>query len=134
MNRDQTYTGVVMEKRLPRCPWCGALMQPCENNTVYWYSCRNQACGAGSPARKTAEEAYTVAVKLTGNWVSVADELPESEMYVLGFDEKKQCDYPYLRFCPDTQEFCDDMYPGKPVKITHWMPYPDEPKEDEEDE
>ena len=137
----------MSEKRgAPRCPFCGALMQPKqelyglesygfnENDAIYWYECCNWKCGAHSPLRETAEEAYAVAVKLTQDWVSVADKLPESEMYVLGFNEKEQHEYYNLRFYPDAQEFCDDMYPGKPVSITHWMPYPDAPKEDEKDE
>ena len=67
-------------------------------------------------------------------WFSVDKVLPSKGMYVLGFDEKEHCNYNNLYFHPDTQEFCDEMYFGKPVSITHWMPYPDAPKEDAGDE
>lgn len=67
-------------------------------------------------------------------WFSVDKVLPSKEMYVLGFDEKEHCNYTNLYFYTDTQEFCDKMYPGKPVSITHWIPYPDEPKEEDDDE
>ena len=57
-------------------------------------------------------------------------------MYVIGFSTKGDGDgyYPSLYFYPDEKEFYDGMYNGKPVKITHWMPYPEVPEEDEEDE
>nr|DAH68306.1 MAG TPA: Protein of unknown function (DUF551) [Caudoviricetes sp.] len=67
-------------------------------------------------------------------WVSVDKALPSKEMYVLGFDKEGKHHYSNLYFCPETQEFRDEMYPGSPVSITHWMPYPEAPKEDEEDE
>lgn len=67
-------------------------------------------------------------------WFSVDKVLPSEEMYVLGFDKEGKHHYSNLYFYPETQEFRDEMYPGSPVSITHWMPYPDAPKEDEDDE
>lgn len=138
---------MINNKKAPRCPYCGAKMQHqrslvCRRGEedvdvmvmLHWYECTNAECESESPARNTAERAYEVAMQAVSRWQLVAETLPSHEMHVLGFDEKKQCDYPYLRFCPDTQEFCDEMYPGKPVSITHWMAYPDAPKEEQGDE
>ena len=129
----------------PRCPYCGSKMRHKQSLVcltedidvmvmLHWYECTNEECESKSPERNTAERAYEAAVQAVSKWQLVSETLPSHEMYVLGFDEKKECDYPYLCFYPDTQEFHDEMYPGKPVSITHWMPYPDAPKEDEEDE
>nr|DAG44836.1 MAG TPA: Protein of unknown function (DUF551) [Caudoviricetes sp.] len=124
-------------KKAPRCPYCDSKMRHKQGlvcRTLHWYECTNAACESESPARNTAERAYEAAMQAVSKWQLVSETLPSHEMYVLGFDEKKECDYPYLCFYPDTQEFCDEMYPGKPVNITHWMPYPEAPKEDYDDE
>lgn len=73
-------------------------------------------------------------LKSVPGWVSVDKVLPLNRMDVIGFDVESRLTYPLLYFCPDTKEFLDEMYDNKPVKITHWMPYPESPKEDEEDE
>lgn len=39
-----------------------------------------------------------------------------------------------LYFRPGTKEFLDEMYDNKPVKITHWMPCPESPKEESDNE
>lgn len=67
-------------------------------------------------------------------WVSVDKVLPLNRTHVIGFDIESGWNYPSLCFCPDTKEFLDETYDYKPVSITHWMPYPEAPKEDEEDE
>lgn len=67
-------------------------------------------------------------------WVSVDKVLPLNRTHVIGFDIESGLNYPSLCFFPDTKEFLDETYDYKPVSITHWMPYPDAPKEDEEDE
>lgn len=60
-------------KRPPRCPWCGTAMQQVyflnpygfkKYEERYLYRCRNWKCGADSPSRETAEEAYKAAVAL----------------------------------------------------------------------
>lgn len=133
------------KKQAPRCPYCGSKMRHkqslvCRTEDVdfmvmlHWYECTNEECESESPARNTAERAYEAAVQAVSKWQLVSETLPSHEMHVLGFDEKKECDYPYLCFYPETQEFRDEMYPGKPVKITHWMPYPDAPKEESDNE
>lgn len=67
-------------------------------------------------------------------WFSVDKVLLSEEMGVLGFDANVQRHYTCLWFYPAAQEFYDEMYPGKPVSITHWMPYPDAPKEESDNE
>lgn len=67
-------------------------------------------------------------------WFSVDKVLPLNRTHVIGFDIESRWNYPSLRFYPGKQEFCDEMYPGKPVKITHWMLYPDAPKEESDNE
>lgn len=70
-------------------------------------------------------------LKSVPGWVSVDKALPAEGMHVIGFDIESRWDYPSLYFRPDTKEFLDEMYDNKPVKITHWMPCPESPKEDE---
>ena len=73
-------------------------------------------------------------LKSVPGWVSVDKALPAEGMHVIGFDIESRWDYPSLYFRPDTKEFLDEMYDNKPVKITHWMPCPESPKEEEKDE
>lgn len=81
-----------------------------------------------------AEEAAEKWNRRAPGWVSVDKVLPLNRTHVIGFDIESGWNYPSLCFCPDTKEFLDETYDYKPVSITHWMPYPDAPKEDEEDE
>lgn len=67
-------------------------------------------------------------------WVSVDKVLPLNRMHVIGFDTESKWDYPLLYFRPDTKEFLDETYDYKPVSITHWMPYPEAPKEESDNE
>lgn len=73
-------------------------------------------------------------LKSVPGWVSVDKVLPLNRKHVIGFDAESRLDYPLLYFRSDTKEFLDEIDDNKPVEITHWMPYPEAPKEDEEDE
>lgn len=83
-----------------------------------------------------AEEAAEKWNRRAPGWFSVDKVLPSSkELHVIGFDIESRWSYPCLYFRKDTKEFLDELDDNnKPVSITHWMPYPDAPKEDEEDE
>lgn len=129
----------------PRCPYCGAEMNLEDNEDVlfglfadeekmYWYQCNTPSCGIHSPANHTKEGAYKAATKRASRWISVEDALPAEKMHVIGFDTESKWDYPLLYFRPDTKEFLDETYDYKPVSITHWMPYPDAPKEESDNE
>lgn len=60
-------------------------------------------------------------------WIPVTERLPEYERPVMGWDEELQSsrivNFVYGRFFDDI-----DM---SSVKVTHWMPLPEPPKEDE---
>lgn len=103
-------------KNLPRCPWCGALMQPKkelygvesygfnENDATYWYECNNWKCGTHSPLRETAEEAYKAAVALREgkNRVLTLDEVTadaEKEDWSFIWIERKYDEKYALQYC-----------------------------------
>ena len=73
-------------------------------------------------------------LKSAPGWVSVDKALPAEGKHVIGFDAEGRWVYPWLYFRSETKEFLDELDDDKPVKITHWMPYPKAPWEDEEDE
>lgn len=126
----------MQDYKLKSCPFCGGrkieLVEP-DYFFGSWF-CECTACRQAIAAGKTLEKAMKKWNRRAPGWVSVDKALPSKEMYVLGFDKEGKHHYSNLYFYPETQEFRDEMYPGSPVSITHWMPYPDAPKEDEEDE
>lgn len=71
-------------------------------------------------------------LKSVPEWFSVDKVLPLNRKHVIGFDAEGRWVYPWLYFRSDTKEFLDELDDNKPVKITHWMPFPDAPKEDDE--
>lgn len=119
------------------CPWCGAEMQHItleleyrsDKPVYHFYECSRASCRGTSPERLKEEEAYKAATKRASRWISVEDALPAEKMHVIGFDVESRLNYPSLYFCPD-KEFLDELYDNKPVKITHWMPYPEVPEEE----
>lgn len=124
----------MQDYNLKPCPFCGGrkieLVEP-DYFFGSWF-CECTACREAIAAGKTLEKAIKKWNRRAPGWVSVDKALPSKEMYVLGFDKEGKHHYSNLYFCPETQEFRDEMYPGSPVSITHWMPYPDAPKEDDE--
>lgn len=126
----------MQDYNLKPCPFCGKrkieLVEP-DYFFGSWF-CECSACRQAIAAGKTLEKAMKKWNRRAPEWFSVDKVLPSEEMGVLGFDANVQRHYTCLWFYPAAQEFYDEMYPGKPVSITHWMPYPDAPKEDEEDE
>lgn len=125
-----------MEKiKLKPCPFCGEKPKlydvPEHGYQIALCEC---SCGSAFAGGKTTEEAAKNWNRRAPEWVSVDKVLPLNRMHVIGFDTESRWNYPSLYFCPDTKEFLDEMYDNKPVKITHWMPYPEAPEEDEEDE
>lgn len=125
-----------MEKiKLKPCPFCGEKPKlydvPEHGYQIALCEC---SCGSAFAGGKTTEEAAKNWNRRAPEWVSVDKVLPLNRMHVIGFDTESRWNYPSLYFCPDTKEFLDEMYDNKPVKITHWMLYPEAPKEDEGDE
>lgn len=136
----------MQDYKLKPCPFCGRKAQTfCTpereyrdgekvvgvSPKVFNVYCMCMQANVKAPTAEKAAEKWN---RRAPGWVSVDKALPSKEMYVLGFDKEGKHHYSNLYFCPETQEFRDEMYPGSPVSITHWMPYPDAPKEDEEDE
>lgn len=125
-----------MEKiKLKPCPFCGKrkieLVEP-DYFFGSWF-CECSACRQAIAAGKTLEKAMKKWNRRAPEWVSVDKVLPLNRTHVIGFDIESGWNYPSLYFCPDTKEFLDETYDYKPVSITHRMPYPEAPKEDEED-
>lgn len=119
------------------CPWCGAEMRPTSLTEYgsskpawYFYECGRDSCDCTSPMRETKDAAYVAATRCVQSWKTAERVLPLEEMYVIGYNAKKMSFYPSLRYDPDKYEFYDEMYNDKPVRITHWMPFPDAPKEE----
>lgn len=125
----------MQDYNLKPCPFCGGrkieLVEP-DYFFGSWF-CECTACRQAIAAGKTLEKAMKKWNRRAPGWVSVDKALPAEGMHVIGFDIESRWDYPSLYFRPDTKEFLDEMYDNKPVSITHWMPCPDAPKEDEED-
>lgn len=122
--------------KLKPCPFCGErkieLVEP-DYFFGSWF-CECTVCRQAIAAGKTLEKAMKKWNLRAPGWVSVDKVLPLNRMDVIGFDVESRLPYPLLYFCPDTKEFLDEMYDNKPVKITHWMPYPDAPKEESDNE
>lgn len=126
----------MQDYKLKPCPFCGKRKIELVDPDYFFGSwfCECTACRQAIAAGKTMEKAIKKWNRRAPGWVSVDKALPSKEMYVLGFDKEGKHHHSNLYFYPETQEFRDKMYPGKPVSITHWMPYPEAPEEDEEDE
>lgn len=121
--------------KLKPCPFCGEkpkLYDVPENG--YQIALCECSCGSAFAGGKTTEEAAKNWNRRAPGWFSVDKVLPLNRKRVIGFDIESGWNYPSLYFCPDTKKFLDETYDNKPVSITHWMPYPEAPKEDEEDE
>lgn len=67
-------------------------------------------------------------------WFSVDKVLPLNRKHVIGFDAEGRWVYPWLCFHSDTKEFLDELDDDKLVKITHWMPFPEAPWEESDNE
>lgn len=126
----------MQDYKLKPCPFCGGrkieLVEP-EYFFGSWF-CECTACRQAIATGKTAAEASEKWNRRAPEWFSVDKVLPLNRTHVIGFDIESGWNYPSLYFRPDTKEFLYETYDYKPVSITHWMPYPDAPKEDEEDE
>lgn len=126
----------MQDYNLKPCPFCGseAAYRHYASGDLDAFAYYCPKCLRVQQMAKTPLRAAEKWNRRAPEWFSVDKVLPSKGMYVLGFDEKEHCNYNNLYFHPDTQEFCDEMYFGKPVSITHWMAYPDAPKEDCDDE
>ena len=126
----------MQDYKLQPCPFCGErkieLVAP-DYFFGSWF-CECTACRQAIAAGETLEKAMKKWNRRAPGWVPVDKALPLNRMHVIGFDIERKWDYPLLYFRPDTKEFLAEMDDNKPVKITHWMPYPEAPKEDEDDE
>ena len=126
----------MQDYNLKPCPFCGERKIELVEPDYFFGSqfCECNACRQAIAAGKTPKKAMKKWNRRAPEWFSVDKVLPLNRTHVIGFDIESGWNYPSLRFYPGKQEFCDEMYPGKPVKITHWMPYPDAPKEESDNE
>lgn len=126
----------MQDYKLKPCPFCGGrkieLVEP-DYFFGSWF-CECTACRQAIAAGKTLEKAMKKWNLRAPGWFSVDKVLPLNRTHVIGFDIESGWNYPSLYFCPDTKEFLDETYDDKPVSITHWMPYPDAPKEERDNE
>lgn len=123
----------MQDYKLKPCPFCGGrkieLVEP-EYFFGSWF-CECTACRQAIAAGETLEKAMKKWNRRAPEWFSVDNVLPLNRTYVIGFDIESGWNYPSLYFRPDTKEFLDETYDYKPVSITHWMPFPEAPWEDE---
>lgn len=126
----------MQDYKLKPCPFCGGRkIEMVEPDYFFgsWF-CECTACRQAIAAGKTLEKAMKKWNLRAPGWFSVDKVLPLNRTHVIGFDIESGWNYPSLYFCPDTKEFLDETYDDKPVSITHWMPYPDAPEEEDDDE
>jgi hypothetical protein len=136
----------MQDYNLKPCPFCGEKPKlyeiPPHTHQIATFMpdfagewiCECDICGQAITAGKTAEEATEKWNRRALEWFSVDKVLPLNRTHVIGFDIESGWNYPSLCFYPDTKEFLDEAYYYKPVSITHWMPYPDAPKEERDNE
>nr|DAJ42207.1 MAG TPA: restriction alleviation protein [Caudoviricetes sp.] len=126
----------MQDCKLKPCPFCGErkieLVEP-DYFFGSWF-CECTACRQAIAAGETQEKAMKKWNRRAPGWFSVDKVLPLNRTHVIGFDIESGWNYPLLYFYPDTKEFLDEAYDYKPVSITHWMPYPDAPEEEDDDE
>lgn len=135
-----------LKSKLKPCPFCGRKAKTycspeweCRDgekvigvlSKVFSVFC---VCTQADVQAATAEEAAEKWNRRAPGWFSADKVLPLNRTHVIGFDIESGWNYPSLCFCPDTKEFLDETYDYKPVSITHWMPYPDAPKEESDNE
>lgn len=132
--------------KLKPCPFCGEKPKlyeiPPHTHQIATFMpdfagewiCECDICGKAIAAGKTAEEASEKWNRRAPGWVSVDKVLPLNRKHVIEFDAEGRWVYPWLYFRSDTEAFLDELDDDKPVKITHWMPFPESPWEDEENE
>nr|DAO92637.1 MAG TPA: restriction alleviation protein [Caudoviricetes sp.] len=126
----------MQDYNLKPCPFCGERkIELAEPDYFFgsWF-CECTACRQAIAAGETLEKAMKKWNIRAPGWFSVDKVLPLNRTHVIGFDIESGWNYPSLYFCPDTKEFLDETYDDKPVSITHWMPYPDAPKEERDNE
>jgi Lar family restriction alleviation protein len=125
----------MQDYKLKPCPFCGGrkieLVEP-DYFFGSWF-CECTVCRQAIAAGETQEKAMKKWNRRAPGWFSVDKVLPLNRTHVIGFDIESEWNYPLLYFYPDTKEFLDEAYDYKPVSITHWMPYPEAPKEGEDD-
>lgn len=126
----------MQDCKLKPCPFCGErkieLVEP-DYFFGSWF-CECSACRQAIAAGETQEKAMKKWNRRAPGWFSVDKVLPLNRTHVIGFDIESGWNYPLLYFYPDTKEFLDEAYDYKPVSITHWMPYPEAPKEESDNE
>lgn len=62
-------------------------------------------------------------------WISVKDRLPENGKIVLAYSKEKGVTFTHRLWFHQTDRPFVIEYEGM-VKVTHWMPLPEPPKED----
>lgn len=66
-------------------------------------------------------------------WISVKDNLPEENVYVMTCDEDNYVQPGLILFGTWREYDYDDYYGHEELitEVTHWMPFPDPPKKDQ---
>jgi Lar family restriction alleviation protein len=126
----------MQDYNLKPCPFCGGrkieLVEP-DYFFGSWF-CECTACRQAIAAGKTLEKAMKKWNRRVPGWFSVDKVLPLNRKHVIGFDAEGRLCYPWLYFHSDTKEFLDELDDDKLVKITHWMPFPEAPWEESDNE
>lgn len=132
----------MSSKPAPRCPGCGKEMELMELERNTWrYSCED--CGWRSPAvhgpgKEGKDRAYDKAMqRYTENpWISVKDRMPDkvgSYLVCVGtsvFTANYMPAHCAYSQCVEAG-FCSDLFGfTKLLNVTHWMPLPKPPKEE----
>jgi hypothetical protein len=135
-----------LKSKLKPCPFCGRKAKTyctpeleCRDgekvigvlSKVFSVFC---VCTQADVQAETAEKAAEKWNRRVPGWFSVDKVLPLNRKHVIGFDAEGRWVYPWLYFHSDTKEFLDELDDDKLVKITHWMPFPEAPWEESDNE
>ena len=109
--------------KLKKCPFCGGEAELLELCAGFHVSCND--CDANSSADGWTEDGAVDLWNARTNespWISVEDELPKDEGFVVtfGFDGPDMCKFRNGKFSSD----------GFILHVTHWMPLPKPPTEE----
>jgi len=133
---------------LKSCPFCGGVPQLIAPGYEYYSPCwcKCTQCGAEGPTKSSeleAEKGWNERIQddverfpTIGGWISVKDRLPVRPPDVCGLLVRRQW---YLVALESgtvltlSYEFDEDRWQGVGSPVTHWMPLPEPPKEDEDD-
>ena len=126
-----------MMSELKKCPFCGEVPEDYDNGMAYWVKCTNKIC----PNCATEFSAYhfdewqfrpiedALQARIP-QWISVKDRLPEDEeMKLIATWHKNVMKIAYYN--QEIKSWVSNGYELWDVTVTHWMPIPEPPKENE---